>query len=536
MAIKVSNLRLGLDEPEELLGERAAQRLGVRPSDLVRWRILRKSLDARQHGEIHFVYAAELELAADEAAIVARSRDREIAIYHDEPFSVPRSGERPLDHPPVIIGSGPAGLFAAWLLAHRGYAPVVIERGKRVRERSRDIRRFEAGGELDPESNYLFGEGGAGTFSDGKLTSRAGGPDVQEVLRILAECKGKPSIVYEHRPHLGSNRLPAVIKAIRQRLVAAGAEFRFDCRMEDLEISDGRVGGVHTSSGFIPAEVVIVATGHSARDVYAMLQRRGVAMSAKPFQMGVRIEQMQDQIDRARYGRHAGNACLGAADYELVAHGPRDLFTFCMCAGGFVIPSVSEPGHYCTNGMSYSKHDSPFATSGLVTTLDPRDFGGDLMAGVEFQRRCEAAAFAIGRGSYAAPIQWADDFLAGRPSYGDLPSSHRRGTVPTNLHDWMPPPVLDALTHGLPILDRRCRGLFVRAATLVAPETRGSSPIRVLRDAATLESPSAASLYPTGEGAGYAGGIISAAVDGFRVAKAIIARFAPLGSTNNPLE
>jgi hypothetical protein len=528
MSIKVSNIRLGLDEPEESLGEHAASRLGVQLSDIVRWRILRKSLDARRHGEIHFVYAAEVELAVDEAAIVNRSRDREIAVYHDGPFGVPAPGERRLNHRPLVIGSGPAGLFAAWLLAHRGYAPIVIERGKRVRERSRDIRLFESGGELNPESNYLFGEGGAGTFSDGKLTSRAGGPDVQEVLRILADCKGKPSIVYEHRPHLGSNRLPAVVKAVRQRLVAAGAEFRFDCRMEDVEIRDGRVTGVHTSSGYAPAEVVIVATGHSARDVYTMLQRRGVAMSCKPFQMGVRIEQPQEQIDRARYGRHAGDPRLGAADYELVARGPRDLFTFCMCAGGYVIPSVSEPGHYCTNGMSYSKHDSPFATSGLVTTLDPRDFGGDMLAGVELQRRCEAAAFAIGRGTYAAPIQWADDFLAGRPSYGELPSSHRRGAVATNLHDWMPPAVLDALTHGLPILDRRCRRLFVRSATLVAPETRGSSPVRVVRHATTLESPSAVGLYPTGEGAGYAGGIISAAVDGFRVAKAIIARFAPL--------
>jgi hypothetical protein len=529
MPIKVSNIRLGLDESEETLADHLTHRLGLKLSDLKRWRILRKSLDSRQHREIAFVYTVEVELPGDESRVVAYLSDREITLYRAEPFTVPPPGARRLDHRPVVVGSGPAGLFAAWLLAMQGYSPLVLERGKRVRERSHDVREFEAGGPLNPESNYLFGEGGAGTFSDGKLTCRSGGPDVQEVLRIIAACKGRPSIVYEHRPHLGSNRLPAVVKAIRCKLIESGAEVRFNCRVEDLEIRQGRVSGVMTSSGSIPAEVVLLAAGHSARDVYALLALRGVAMEPKPFQLGVRIEQPQEQVNRARYGRYANDSRLGAADYELVARGKRDLFTFCMCAGGHVIPSVSEPGFYCSNGMSYSKHDSPFANSGLVVTIEPREYGPGVMAGIELQRSCERAAFEIGRATYQAPIQWAADFLSRRPSRGKLPSSHRRGTVACDLRNWLPAAVAQAIDEGLPILDRRWRSLFLRNATLVGPESRGSSPIRVLRDAETYQSPTVAGLFPVGEGAGYAGGIVSAAVDGLRAAKAVIRQFARPG-------
>ncbi len=399
-----------------------------------------------------------------------------------------------------------------------------------VKERVADVRRFDAGGPLDPESNYLFGEGGAGTFSDGKLTCRGSGPDVKKVLEVLADCHGKPAIVYEQRPHLGSNRLPLVVRTLRRKLESLGGEVRFTTRVEDLELSDGRLRAVQTSSGRIAADLAILAMGHSARDTYQMLLRRGIPLLAKPFQLGVRIEQPQSQVDLARYGGQAGHPALGAADYMLnVRAAGRDLFTFCMCAGGYVMPSVSEPGYFCTNGMSESRHDSPFANSGLVVTITPEDTGSrHPLAGVHFQQRAERLAYIVGGRAYKSPIQRVRDFLAGRPSRGQVPSSYAldsRGVVPSDLGLILPPLVMESLERGLPAMDRRFGGLFLKEATLVGPESRGSSPVRIPRDPATLECP-VAGLYPCGEGAGYAGGIVSAAVDGLRIARAIVARYA----------
>ena len=302
MSIKINNLRLELDDPEESLPGRAAQRLGVRPDSVLRWRILRKSLDARRHDDLHFMYAMELELPEDDARRVESRPGPDVQPYIPERFSWPEPGSRPLAHRPVIIGAGPAGLIAGYLLAEQGYRPLILERGRAVKDRVADVRRFDEGGPLDPESNYLFGEGGAGTFSDGKLTSRNTGPDVRRILEILAECNGKPSIVYEHRPHLGTNRLPLVVRTLRRKFEALGGEIRFSCRVEDLDLADGRLRGLLTSSGYVPADVAILAIGHSARDTYGMLLRRNVPLEAKPFQFGVRIEQPQEQVDAARYG------------------------------------------------------------------------------------------------------------------------------------------------------------------------------------------------------------------------------------------
>jgi uncharacterized FAD-dependent dehydrogenase len=539
MSLRISNVRLGVDEPEEALPERLARLLGTSPRAPLHYRLLRKALDARDKHALQFVYTAEVVVADEEAVLARRGRKGRSAVridrYHEEPFLLPEPGVEGMPHRPVVVGSGPGGLAAAYFLAEQGYRPLVLERGKAVRDRIHDVRAFDAGGPHDPESNYLFGEGGAGTFSDGKLTYRGGGPDVRRVLELFAECKGKPSILYDARPHLGSNRLPAVVKAIRQRIEALGGEVRFSCRVEDLDVADGRVRGVATSSGYVAATAVVLAIGHSARDTYQMLLRRGVPMAPKPFQMGVRIEQAQEAVNRVHYGETRLEDKLGPASYSLVANGPRDLFTFCMCAGGYIMPSVSEPGFFCTNGMSLSKHDSPFANSGLVVTVEPSDFGGaDVLSGVRLQQRYEKLAFEAGRGEYRCPIQRADDFLADRLTAAVPANSYPRGAVAARVADLVPPLVAEALRHGLPIMDRRWQGRFLKEATLVGPEARGSAPVRIPRDEQTRETPGLAGLYPVGEGAGYAGGIVSAAVDGLRSAKAIMARYARLEAPRGP--
>jgi uncharacterized protein len=534
MSIRISNLRTSLDEPEAGLPGRVVRILGISEEELKRWRILRKSLDTRNKDALRFVYTLEAILQDDEARIVqcARSRERHdtrIERYEEQTFHMPNPGTWPLSQRPIVLGSGPAGLVAAYFLAEQGYCPLVLERGKAVPDRIRDVHAFDAGGPLDSESNYLFGEGGAGTFSDGKLTCRSSGPDVRRVLELFAECKGKPSILYEYRPHLGSNRLPAVVKAIRRKIEAFGGEIRFSCRAEDLDIADGHISGVVTSSGYVAATVVFLATGHSARDTYAMLEKRGVPMVQKPFQIGVRIEQPQETVNRVQYGSTRLEEKLGAADYSLVAHGRYNLFTFCMCAGGQIIPSVSAPGYFSTNGMSYSDRDSPFANSGLMITLEPEHFGGsDALAGVHLQEIYERRAFEAGRGEYRCPIQLATDFLARRSTRRLPPCSYKRGLVLASVAELVPPIIVDALDQGLPIMDRRWRGRFLANATMVGPEARGSSPVRIVRNDKTRETPGIEGLYPIGEGAGYAGGIISAAVDGLRSAKAVVAKYAPL--------
>jgi uncharacterized FAD-dependent dehydrogenase len=532
--IRISNLRLRLDEPEAELSRHLARLLGLADDSLPPWRILRKSLDARDRDDLRYVYSAEVDVSDDQDTLARASRSRpprEVRIepYHETPFAMPPSGNLPLECRPVVVGSGPAGLVAGYFLAEQGYEPLILERGRPVRDRIRDVRAFEEGGPFDPESNYLFGEGGAGTFSDGKLTCRGSGPDVRRVLELLAECKGKPSVVYEARPHLGSNRLPAVVKAIRRRILELGGDIRFSCRVEDVDLREGRVCGLFTSSGYIATGAVVLAIGHSARDTYAMLLRRGVPIVQKPFQMGVRIEQPQENVNRAQFGPNRLEDKLGAADYTLITHGQHDLFTFCMCAGGQIIPSVSKAGDFCTNGMSLSRRNSPFANSGLVVTVPLKHFpSDDILSGVRLQQTFERRAYELSRDEYRCPIQGALDFLDNRTS-GPLACSYERGVVPAQIADLVPSFIGQALRDGLPVLDRRWHGRFLADAVLVGPEARGSAPVRIVRDEQSRESSGVAGLYPVGEGAGYAGGIVSAAVDGLRTAKAIVARFAPLG-------
>lgn len=528
MPLKITNLRLPVEAPEESLRVAAAEVLGVNADDIRQWRIVRKSLDARSRNRLEFVYSTVVD-CDDEAALLARHPGGDAVTAYVEPgFVEPLPGGEPLPHRPVVVGSGPAGLLAGYYLALRGYRPIILERGQPVKPRVQAIRDFDSGGAFDRENNYLFGEGGAGTFSDGKLTCRMSGPDVDWVLEQLVLCGGKPSIRYEHRPHLGSNRLPMLVRNFRRKIEDLGGEYRFGCRMEGLDIADGAIRGLQTSSGYLPARAVVLGIGHSARDTYRMLHELGVPMRAKAFQLGLRIEQPQEQVNRHKYGKESYCDILGAADYNLVARGQKDLFTFCMCAGGYIIPSVSEPEMFCTNGMSNSRHDTPFANSGLVVTLEPSEMGSSHpLAGVEVQRKYEAIAYEIGRRNYLCPIQTAEDFLADRRPHGRTPEcSYKRGTVPAELSAVLPPVILKAIPSGLKVMDKKWRGQFLKNAVLVGPEMRGSSPVRIDRDRESYQTPGIAGLYPAGEGAGYAGGIISAAVDGLRCAKAIVGRFA----------
>src|SRR5438270_4967783 len=470
MPLRVSNLRLSVDAPESALPDRLARAVGVPAADLRGWRILRKALDLRDKHDLRFVYNAEVLVPAeDEPRILKKAAHASppVEAYREPPFEMPDPGGEPLRHRPVVIGSGPGGLLAAYLLAERGYRPLVLERGTPVTERIRDVKAFDDGGKFEPEINYLFGEGGAGTFSDGKLTCRATGPDVLRVLEVLAGHKGqqpgKPSILYYHRPHLGSNRLPAVVKAVRRRIETLGGEVRFLTRVEDLHFDQTGLKGVMTSSGFIPTSVVVLAIGHSARDTVNMLADRKVPMTPKPFQFGVRVEHPQELVNAVQFGpRHAHyEELLGNADYSLVAHGGHDLFTFCMCAGGYIIPSVSAEGYFCTNGMSLSKRDSPFANSGLVVTIPVEEFGGtDVLAGVRLQERYERKAFELGKGEYKAPVQRARDFLAKRAA-GLVPAvrtSYPRGVVACDLREVLLPAVAVAVAKGVPQMDRRWHG------------------------------------------------------------------------------
>lgn len=530
MPWKISNLQLPISHPEENLSAALAKSLGLRAEDIGSVRILRKSLDARARDSLKFVYSAVLQLK-DETRTHKPRGGVVIDRYEPPQFDDPPPGTAPLPDRPVVVGSGPAGLLAGYYLAIKGYRPIILERGDAVKERVPAIRLFDRGGEFDRENNYLFGEGGAGAFSDGKLTCRMSGPDVDWVLDKFVECGGKPAIRYEQRPHLGSNRLPMLVRNFRRRIEAAGGEYRFRCCLEGIDVADGRVRGIQTSGGYIRTSALVLAIGHSARDTYEMLHRLGVSIEQKAFQLGLRIEQPQECVNRHKYGRRSDQEILGAADYTLQARGERDVFTFCMCAGGWIIPSVSEPEMFCTNGMSNSRHDTPFANSGLVVTLEPHEFGSPHpLAGVEVQRRYEAAAFELAGRNYYTPIQRALDFVAGRTPAANskLDCSYQRGSYPLELSAVLPPAVASAIRSGLPIMDQKWRGDYLKEAILVGPEMRGSSPVRLPRDLVTRQSPGFAGLYPIGEGAGFAGGIVSAAVDGLRTARHIVAEYAPL--------
>lgn len=531
MPLRITNILRPVEEPESELADYLMQRLKLRAGDILSWRILRKSLDARSRRSMKFVYSILVEFPPKVQKSLEAKNENDIVSYSPQKFKEPSSGSVPLDHPPVIVGAGPAGLLAGYYLALKGYRPVIIDRGESVKQRVKAIREFDRGGELDPENNYLFGEGGAGCFSDGKLTCRISGPDVDWVLQRFVDCGGKESILYEHRPHLGSNKLPLICRNLRRRIEVLGGSFRFGCCLKTLQIENRKIVGLKTNQGIMPTSQLVLAIGHSARDTYRMLHEQGVPFRQKAFQLGLRIEQPQENINKQNYGKPEYLKILGAADYSLIAPGQRDLFTFCMCAGGYIIPSISEPNMFCTNGMSNSKHDSPYANSGLVVTLEPEEFGNNHpLAGVHLQQKYEALAFELAGKNYFCPVQTAEDFLAEKPFDPSrlLECSYRRGAKPIDLSPLLPPQIISALRLGMKVMDEKWHGNFLKDAILVGPEMRGSSPVRIERDRQTREVPEVSGLYPVGEGAGYAGGIMTAAVDGLLTAKTIAANFAPL--------
>lgn len=534
--ILIESLRLGIGEPEENLRAQAARRLGIDPSEIIDLTIIRRSIDARRKSDIHHLYHVDVELGDPalrtrvlEAGLAKTPKTLIKDPLDQEILNGVPPGQQPLGMPPIVIGSGPGGLFAAWLLAREGYSPIVIERGPEVAPRVRTVRAFDHGGPHDPENNILFGEGGAGTFSDGKLTSRKRTPLTGLLHQLLVDAGAPPEILVDSKPHIGTDRLRAVLVRLRRHLVSMGVVFRFRSTMVDLEHDDhGGVQAVVLKNGErIPTSTVILAIGHSARDTYEMLESAGVGMEFKPFQLGLRIEHPQALIDHAQFGAFASR--LPAAEYVLndSRHG---VFSFCMCPGGTIVASISENGHVCSNGMSRRRRDSGWANSGLVFTIDHTlvaDGGRHPLAGVRLQRQIESRAFELGGDSYALPAQRASDFVKGRISGGSLHSTYSREMVSADLREVIPDSTAQAFRCALETFDRKIPG-YLGEGLLVGPEARGSSPVRIPRDSSSRQSVTMPGLYPVGEGAGYAGGIMSAAIDGLRSAAALIRAHRPI--------
>ena len=525
MPFLLRNLALTLKESEDLLPAKVAARLAIPPETILGLAIVRKGIDARHKGRIKFVYTLEFRLADEEAFRRRADGDADLQFVEDQPE--PRLPQLVADRRICVAGMGPAGLFAALRLAAYGLAPTLIERGKPIDERLNDVRAFWGQGLLDPESNVQFGEGGAGTFSDGKLTTRVRDPNMSYVLGELVRFGAPPEIAWLAKPHIGTDLLRGVVTNIRSYLTAQGVDIRFRTRLSDIVSHGGKVGGVVLNDQEEqPCDILVFAPGHSARDSYDMLARRSVMLEAKPFAVGLRVEHPQELINRIQYGLPA-HPRLPPADYAVAFNDRstgRSAYSFCMCPGGVVVAGSSEEGGVVTNGMSLHRRNSPYANSALVVTVGRNDFAGDsALAGMEFQRMLERKAFAAGGGGYAAPAQNLLAFL-GEGKAGPTVSSYRPGTREADLARLLPGYVTDTLRAGIRQFERKMRGFITGEACLTGVETRTSAPVRIVRGE-DLQSVSLRGLYPAGEGAGYAGGIMSAALDGVRIADRIAQQF-----------
>lgn len=538
--LRLTDLALPLDHTPADLEQAVCERLGIAPGDLERLTVARRGKDARRKAAIKLVYSLDV-IVRDEAEVLARfADDPHVRPTPDTSYKFVTRAPDGYEGPrPVVIGAGPCGLLAALVLAQMGFKPIIIERGKAVRERTKDTWGLWRRSVLDPESNVQFGEGGAGTFSDGKLYSRIKDQRHlgRKVLTEFVKAGAPDDILTEAHPHIGTFRLVTMVMSMRETIEKLGGEYRFQTRVEDFEVEEGedgtrRLAGLHLSTGeYLPASHVIMAVGHSARDTFHVLHDRGVHIEAKPFAIGVRIEHPQSWIDKARYGPNAGNDILGAAAYSLShkCSNGRTVYSFCMCPGGRVVAATSEEGRVVTNGMSQYSRAEFNANSGLVVDIDPeRDYPGDPLAGIAFQRKFEELAFKAGGSNYKAPGQKLGDFLEDKPSaeFGEVTPSYQPGVHLTDLKQCLPDFVIESIREALPVFGRQVPGYDHPDVVMTGVETRTSSPVRITRGR-DFQSLNTRGLYPAGEGAGYAGGILSAAVDGIRVAEALALELVP---------
>lgn len=525
--LQIGQITLRYDEPLDQVPQRIAKKLRISPDGILSFNVVRLSVDARKKPNVVKVCTVNFE-AADEKNLLKRHRFLK-QVEPEPERSVATPNGIALAHRPVVVGSGPSGIFAAYVLAEQGYRPLIIERGEPIEQRVKSVTTFWETGHLDPESNVQFGEGGAGTFSDGKLTTRIKDRRIGKVLETFVRHGARPEILYLNKPHIGTDILRRVMIDMRLRIREMGGEFRFNTRLTGLRIDAGCLSGIEINGReIIPADVAVLGIGNAARDTFGILHDLGVRMEAKPFAVGFRIEHPQAMIDAVQYGRAEIARHLGAADYHLThrAENGRSVYTFCMCPGGQVIAGASEPGHLVVNGMSEFARNRPNANSAVIVGVSPEDFpSSHPLAGMEFQRAIEAKAFEMGGGDYFAPVQSVGGFLSGQIDqmpYREVQPSHRPGVRPGDLGALYPEPITEALREAVVAFGRKLEGFDISQAILTGVETRSSSPVRIVRDEETRESVTVRGLYPVGEGAGYAGGITSSAVDGVRTAEVVI--------------
>lgn len=527
--LKLTNLHLPLNFKQADLTRAAAAKLKMPEKGIRSCTLWKKSVDARKKDNVCFVCAVEVEIDGNEEKVIKRLRDN--SVQKCKPYAYEPPAYKQLPSRPVVVGFGPAGMFAALLLARCGQRPIVIERGQPVEKRQKTVETFWKTGVLNTESNVQFGEGGAGTFSDGKLNTGTGDSKIRKVLEDLVAAGAPEEILTDAKPHVGTDRLPQAVKNIREEIISLGGEVRFETKAKDFRFVGGQLSAVVLEDGegrleTLPCTHLILAVGHSARDTFQQLYDLGLPMEAKSFSAGVRIEHPAALINQAQYGNFAGHPALGAADYKLSRHldNGRGVYTFCMCPGGTVTGAASEEGGVVTNGMSPWARDGEHSNAALLVGISPKDYGAEgPLAGIAFQRKLERAAFVLGGGTYCAPAQRVEDFLEGKKSayFGDVKPTYEPGCVPAKMEDCLPSFITESLRQAIPQMGRMLKGFDYGDALLTAPETRSSSPVRVLRGE-DFQSPLCKGLFPCGEGAGYAGGIVSAAVDGMRCAEQVL--------------